>query len=84
MTNWTIQEFPNIEGGNEDTNAVIDGGEECSRGFIGGYGEGWDYIHGNTEPGDTVTVLAPDERTVEQLTPEELADLKRQHPWMDI
>lgn len=80
MTNWTIQEFTNIIGGNEDTNAVVDDGD--GPGFIGGYEKGWDYIGGNVSPGDTVCVLAADGRTIEQLDPKELASLKRQHPWM--
>jgi hypothetical protein len=56
MTDWTIREWPNRTGGNEDTSAFITG---TSEGFMD-YGEAWSYIGGNVAPGDTVTVLEPD------------------------
>lgn len=63
---WTIQRCQNIPGGNEDKNALVevDSAGSC---LIGGWHRGWDYIAGNAEPGDTVTVLEPDTRTASEL-----------------
>jgi hypothetical protein len=65
MTAWTIQCCPNIPGGNEDENAFLDDGSGVD--LIGGWHKGWDYIAGNAEPGDTVTVLEPDTRTADEV-----------------
>lgn len=63
--NWTIQRCQNIPGGNEDKNAFVDYGTGAC--LIGGWYRGWDYIAGNAEPGDTVTVLEPDTRTANEV-----------------
>jgi hypothetical protein len=56
MTNWTIQRCPNIPSSNDDEGAFLDDGSGPGW-FRKGYGEAWEYIGGNAEPGDTVTVL---------------------------
>lgn len=65
MTDWTIQECVNCPGCNEDTNALLDDGD--GPGLVGGWAEGWAYLGGNIESGDTVTVLHPDLRSAEEL-----------------
>lgn len=73
MTDWRIQRCPNVPGSNEDDNAFLSdssgpmAGEFHLADLIGGWAEGWDYIGGNAEPGDTVIVLEPDTRTAEEL-----------------
>lgn len=55
MTNWTIARCPNLPGDNEDEDAFLDDGDVP--GLIGGWFKAWEYIAGNAEVGDTVTVL---------------------------